>query len=179
MHSLQNQPDTSQQSSCVWFSKGGTDSIMQHACTHTYNRYRRWVFLAFFLSSVQYWLSFQFIVMPLLLSLLASCRSLWGMCMHLKGLAERKKKVTKESMSICYSLSAVLLILQTPHDGFLVNVKRAGATDWLLWHAQKAFSRGYLHSFHPGAVKCVLYYVALAVCVCVHRGWWWEGSCSV
>lgn len=90
----------------------------------------------------------------------------------LERFGRKEKKVTKESMSICYSLSAVLLILQTPHDGFLVNVKRAGATDWLLWHAQKAFSRGYLHSFHPGAVKCVLYYVALAVCVCVHRGWW-------
>lgn len=86
-----------QQSSCVWFSKGGTDSIIQHACTHTYNRYRRWVFLAFFLSSVQYWLSFQVIVMPLLLSLLASCRSLWGICMHLKGLAERKKRWQKRA----------------------------------------------------------------------------------
>lgn len=88
----------------------------------------------------------------------------------LERFGRKEKKVTKESMSICYSLSAILLILQTPHDGFLVNVKRAGATDWLLWHAQKAFSRGYLHSFHPGAVKCVLYYVALAVCVCTGVG---------
>lgn len=50
-------------------------------------------------------------------------------CVHLKGLVERKEKVTKESMCICYSLSGVLLTLQTPPDGFLVNVKRAGATD--------------------------------------------------
>lgn len=88
-------------------------------------------------------------------------------CVHLKGLVERKEKVTKESMCICYSLSGVLLTLQTPPDGFLVNVKRAGATDWFLWHAQKAFSCGYLHSFHPQAVKCILYCVAPALCMCV------------
>lgn len=101
------------------------------------------------------------------------CVRTWKVC------RKRKEKVTKESMCICYSLSAVLLTLQTPRDGFLVNVKRAGATDWFLWHAQKAFSRGYLHSFHPRAVKCVLYYVAQAVCVCAHSGWRWEGSCTV
>lgn len=72
--------------------------------------------------------------------------------------------MTKESTSICYSLSAILLTLQTPHDGFLVNVKRAGDTDWLLWHALNAFSTQ-LFAFisFQGAVKCIFYYVKLAV----------------
>lgn len=140
--------------------------------TRTHNIIDLQCSLPFFHCSLRYWLSFQSIVMPLLLSLLACCRSLWSMCVcvcvHLKGSAERKEKVTKESMCICYSLSAVLLTLQTPRDGFLVNVKRAGATDWFLWHAQKPFSRGYLHSFHPRAVKCILYCVA-ELCVCAQR----------
>jgi len=77
----------------------------------------------------------------------------------------RKGKVTKGSMCICYSLSGVLLTLQTPHDGFLVNVKRAGATDWFLRHARKALARGYLHS----SAGCEVHYiVSRRVCVCVY-----------
>lgn len=119
------------------------------------------------LSSGRFWLSFQSIVVPLPLSLLACCRSLWSAPALLKGLAERKEKVTKESVCICYSLPGVVLSLETPRDGFLVNVNRAGATGWFLRHAQKAFSRGYSHLFHLQTVKCVLYYI-VQMCVCVH-----------
>lgn len=42
---------------------------------------------------------------------------------------KQKKKGTKETMCIRYSLSGVVLTLQTPRDGFVVNVKRAGAAD--------------------------------------------------
>lgn len=79
--------------------------------------------------------------------------------------------MTKESVCICYSLSGVVLTLQTPRDGFLVNVKRAGATAWFLWHTQKAFSHGYSHSFYLQTVKCVLYCAAVCVCVCVCAQW--------
>lgn len=127
--------------------------------------------------SGRYWLSFHSIVGPLLLSLLACCRSLWSVHVLLKGLAESKEKVTKASVCICYTLSGVALTLQTPHDGFLVNVKRAGATDWFLWHAQKPFSRSYPHSFFPQAVKCVLYYIVqLRVYVCVWTVVGYEGN---
>lgn len=57
--------------------------------------------------------------------------------MNLKVWAETGEKANKREhehllQSICHpAISA--------HDGFLVNGKRAGATDWLLWHVQ-AFS---------------------------------------
>lgn len=188
MHSLEKVSNASEFRAVVYnitLSKGSIDLKVN---THTHNRYSTSVFFPFSLS-LQFDIDSPFSLLSCLSRSLSRpsagayehcvCTRLGCVCMcvraseracvHLKGLVKRKEKVTKESMCICYSLSAVLLTLQTPPDGFLVNVKRAGATDWFLWHAQKAFSCSYLHSFHPQAVKCILYCVAQA-CVCARSG---------
>lgn len=143
---------------------------MQHAHTHTHshNSPRLWVFL-FSFPSARFNIDSPF---SLLSRLARSLRwpALQELMRHVCALErfwqEGKVKVTKGSASICYSLSATLLTLQTPHDGFLVNVKRAGATGWLPPHTPRAFSRCYLHSFHPGGCE-VHIILRCAACVCV------------
>lgn len=62
------------------------------------------------------------------------------------------------------------------HDGFLVNGKRAGATDWLLWHVQ-AFSWLFAFNLSRGSEMPFIWH--FCVCMCAYRGWWREGSCTV
>lgn len=143
---------------------------MQHTRTHSHNSPRLWVFL-FSFPSARFNIDSPF---SLLSRLARSLRwpALQELMRHVCALErfwqEGKVKVTKGSASICYTLSAALLTLQTPHDGFLVNVKRAGATGWLPPHTPRAFSRCYLHSFHPGGCEVhIILRCAACVCVCV------------